>query len=48
WPVKIGIGALALAGFLTYMLALGRRAVRAGATGDLDEFEAGARRIVAG
>jgi uncharacterized membrane protein SpoIIM required for sporulation len=48
WPVKIGIGVLALAGFLTYMLVLGRRAVRSGATGDLDEFEAGARRIVAG
>ena len=44
---KIGIGALALAAFLTYMLVLGRRAVRAGETGDLTEFEAGARRIVA-
>ncbi|WP_431246847.1 stage II sporulation protein M [Leifsonia xyli] len=45
---KIAIGALALAAFLTYMLVLGRRAVRAGETGDLTEFEAGARRIVAG
>ncbi|MFP3464466.1 stage II sporulation protein M [Leifsonia sp. SIMBA_070] len=45
---KIGIGALALAAFLTYMLVLGRRAVRAGETGDLTEYEAGARRIVAG
>lgn len=46
-PVKIGIGALALAAFLVYMLVLGRRAVRAGETGDLGEFGAGARRIVA-
>lgn len=45
---KIGIGALALAAFLSYMLILGRRAVRAGETGDLTEFEAGSRRIVAG
>lgn len=48
WPVKIGIGALALAAFLFYMLFVGGRAVRAGETGDLDEFSAGARRIVAG
>ena len=47
WPVKIGIGALALAGFLFYMLFVGGRAVRAGETGDLDPFAAGARRIVA-
>jgi uncharacterized membrane protein SpoIIM required for sporulation len=45
---KIAIGALALAAFLAYMLVLGRRAVRSGETGDLTEFEAGARRIVAG
>jgi uncharacterized membrane protein SpoIIM required for sporulation len=45
---KIAIGALALAAFLTYMLVLGRRAVRAGETGDLTEFEAGSRRVVAG
>ncbi|WP_348786854.1 stage II sporulation protein M [Leifsonia sp. NPDC080035] len=45
---KIGIGALALAAFLAYMLVLGRRAVRAGETGDLTEYEAGSRRIVAG
>ncbi|WP_285113861.1 stage II sporulation protein M [Leifsonia sp. fls2-241-R2A-40a] len=45
---KIAIGALALAAYLTYMLVLGRRAVRAGETGDLTEFEAGARRIVVG
>lgn len=45
---KITIGALALAAFLVYMLVLGRRAVRAGETGDLSEFEAGSRRIVAG
>ncbi len=48
WPVKIGIGALALAAFLAYFLILGRRAVRAGETGDLGTFEAGARRITAG
>jgi uncharacterized membrane protein SpoIIM required for sporulation len=47
-PVKIGIGALALAAFLFYMLFVGGRAARAGQTGDLDEFESGARRIVAG
>ncbi|GAA1513710.1 putative membrane protein SpoIIM required for sporulation [Agromyces terreus] len=48
WPVKIGIGAAALAGFLVYMLVLGRRAHRAGATGDIGAFDAGATRIVAG
>jgi uncharacterized membrane protein SpoIIM required for sporulation len=48
WPVKIGIGALALAAFLAYLIVVGGRAVRAGETGDLGEFEAGARRIVAG
>lgn len=45
---KIAIGALALAAFLFYMLVVGRRAVRLGETGDLAEFDAGARRIVAG
>lgn len=45
---KITIGALALGAFLFYMLFLGRRAVRQGETGDLTEFEAGARRVVAG
>jgi uncharacterized membrane protein SpoIIM required for sporulation len=48
WWIKIGIGAAALAAFLFYMVVVGGRAVRAGQTGDLDEFEAGARRIVAG
>ena len=47
WPVKIGIGAVALFAFLAYMLVLGRRAVRAGETGDLTEFEAGSTRIYA-
>lgn len=47
WPVKIGIGALALAAFLFYMVVIGGRAVRAGETGDLDPFAAGARRIIA-
>jgi uncharacterized membrane protein SpoIIM required for sporulation len=40
--VRIGIGALAEIGFLAYVVVLGRRGVRAGATGDLldDEREA--------
>jgi uncharacterized membrane protein SpoIIM required for sporulation len=48
WPVKIGIGALALAALLVYMLVLGGRAVRAGETGDLSAFDAGAQRMTAG
>ncbi|GAA3735752.1 stage II sporulation protein M [Leifsonia bigeumensis] len=48
WVVKIGIGTVALAAFLVYQWVLGRHAFRAGETGDLDEFEAGSRRIVAG
>jgi len=48
WPVKTGIGALALAGFLSVQWGLGRRAARAGETGDLEAFEAGAQRLVAG
>ena len=48
WPLKIGIGSVALGSFLVYQWVIGRIAVRAGETGDLDEFEAGARRIVAG
>jgi len=47
WPVKIGIGFAALCAFLTYMLVLGRRAARAGETGDIGEFEAGSTRIYA-
>ena len=47
WPVKLGIGALALSAFLFYMLVVGGRAVRAGETGDMDPFAAGARRIIA-
>ncbi|MFC6354828.1 stage II sporulation protein M [Luethyella okanaganae] len=47
WPVKIGVGVLALCAFLFYMLVLGRRANDAGETGDLGEYEAGARRIIA-
>lgn len=34
-PVKLAIGALALAGFLAYVGVLGRRGARAGETGDL-------------
>ena len=48
WAIKIGIGTVALAGFLAYQWVLGGRAHRAGQTGDLDEFEAGARELVAG
>lgn len=48
WPIKIGIGSVALLGFLAYQWVLGRRAYRAGETGDLEEFEAGARQLVAG
>lgn len=48
WPVKIGIGTVALAAFLVYQWLLGGRAYRAGQTGDLDEFEAGARQLISG
>ena len=41
WPVKITIGAGALALLWAYTLILGRSAVAAGATGDLEEDEAG-------
>jgi len=48
WPVKVAIGAAALAVFLVYMLVVGRRAARAGETGDLTEYEAGTQWLVAG
>ncbi|MET0302448.1 MAG: stage II sporulation protein M [Microbacteriaceae bacterium] len=48
WVIKIGIGSIVWIGFLVYQWWWGRRAFRAGHTGDLDEFEAGARRLVAG
>jgi uncharacterized membrane protein SpoIIM required for sporulation len=47
WPIKIGIGTLALAIFVFYQWFVGGRAYRGGKTGDLDEFEAGARQLVA-
>ena len=47
WPVKILIGTGALVAFLLYQWVLGRVAWRAGQTGDLDEFEAGAKRLIA-
>lgn len=47
WPVKIGIGALALGLYLAYSLWLGRRAYLAGERGDLEAQDAGARRITA-
>jgi uncharacterized membrane protein SpoIIM required for sporulation len=46
WPVKIGIGTVALAVVLFYQWVIGRRAYRSGETGDLSEFDAGARQIV--
>ncbi|MGL4339585.1 MAG: stage II sporulation protein M [Rhodoglobus sp.] len=48
WPIKIGIGTIALGGFLFYQLLVGGRAARAGETGDLEEFEAGTKQLVAG
>jgi len=48
WWVKIVIGACALALFWTYTLVLGRRAVRAGETGDLDDDRAGYALATAG
>lgn len=45
WAVKIGIGTVALAAFLAYQWIVGGRAARLGETGDLSEFDAGARRI---
>ncbi len=45
WPIKIGIGTAALVVFLFYQWFVGRRAVALGATGDLDEFDAGTVRI---
>ena len=47
WAIKIGIGTLALAAFLWYMLVMGRRAARQGETGDLEAFESGATRLTA-
>jgi uncharacterized membrane protein SpoIIM required for sporulation len=46
WPIKIGIGSVALAAVLVYQWLIGRRAARAGESGDLVKFEAGARHIV--
>jgi uncharacterized membrane protein SpoIIM required for sporulation len=48
WGVKVGLGALALAVFLGYMLVVGRWAARQGETGDLTEDETGAPELVAG
>jgi uncharacterized membrane protein SpoIIM required for sporulation len=48
WPLKIGIGTAALLLFLFYQWVIGRRAKRAGETGDVADFEAGAKSIVAG
>ena len=48
WPVRIGIGTVALGAFLFYQWVVGRRAARAGEAGDLEEYESGARQLVAG
>lgn len=48
WPIKISIGVLAIGSVLVYQWVLGRRAWRAGQTGDVGEFDAGARQIVDG
>lgn len=48
WWIKTGIGAVALAAFLWVQWGVGRRAARAGETGDLEAFEAGAKRLIAG
>ncbi|MGV8876562.1 MAG: stage II sporulation protein M [Rhodoglobus sp.] len=47
WPIKIGIGTIALAAFVSYQWILGGRSARAGNTGDLSEFDAGATHITA-
>lgn len=47
WPVKTGIGTVALAVVLYYQWVVGRKPARAGQTGDLEEFEAGARQLTA-
>jgi len=41
WPVKVAVGVVVLAAFWAYVLVLGRRAVAAGHTGDLDADRAG-------
>jgi len=46
WPIKIGIGTVALVGFLVYQWVGGRRAHRLGQTGDLAESEVGAQQII--
>lgn len=48
WAVRIGIGVLALAIFLAYMLILGRWATKHGETGDMTEYETGTATLYAG
>src|SRR5690606_36713793 len=45
WPLKIGIGTITLAAFSVFQWGVGRGAVRACETGDVEEFESGAPRI---
>lgn len=48
WPIKIGIGTIAVGSFLFYQWVIGRRATRDGTVGDLEEFESGAKQLVSG
>ncbi|WP_456847042.1 stage II sporulation protein M [Cellulomonas sp. P5_C6] len=48
WVVKVSIGVVALTAFWTYVLVLGRRAVRAGQTGDLEADRGGYSLATAG
>lgn len=45
---RIGIGVLALAGFVLYVYTFGRRAARAGVTGDVSETDQGAMAPIVG
>ena len=46
--IKIAIGALALGAYWFYVVFFGRRAVRAGETGDMSEYETGSSVLVSG
>jgi len=47
WPIKIGIGTLALAAFVVYQWVVGRRAARVGETGEAEDVDSGPRQLVA-
>jgi uncharacterized membrane protein SpoIIM required for sporulation len=46
WPLKIGLGTLALAVVLVYQWVVGRRAYRSGERGDLLDVDAGAKELL--